>query len=210
MHLVSLIGFSAFIFVVTNLDDLLILLGLFSLQGEERVAPVGSGPRYPKRFIQVLLGQLLGMALLSLICLSVAYAAQVTIPLWIRWMGLVPFLYGLVLIGKSEIQNGLDPLQKSRFFKLNGNPLSWVGGVAFLTVSQGVDNFSVWIPFFSETPPSEWGIVVSVFLFMTVIWCGFAAFLVSRKTLGNPIRKYGRKIFPWVLILIGLQIFFQK
>jgi cadmium resistance protein CadD (predicted permease) len=45
-----------------------------------------------------------------------------------------------------------------------------------------------------------------VFAAMTFAWVGAAFSLTRHRTLGPPIRRYGRRIVPFVLVALGLYI----
>jgi cadmium resistance protein CadD (predicted permease) len=210
MTWVSLISLSVLIFATSNLDDLFILLGLFSIDLDvrsDRFPPSAQLSRR-KKLILVFLGQSLGMLVLSSISMGLAWVTQATAPEWIRWMGLLPLGYGFFLIGKSEIKVMPEALQKSRFLKNGLRTSSWIWMVSLLTIGQGADNLSLYVPFFSKATPSQWGVIATVFFLMTGIWCIFADFLVNHERFGRKIRNYGRKIIPWVLIYVGLSILF--
>ena len=43
-------------------------------------------------------------------------------------------------------------------------------------------------------------------LVMTALWCALAHWLVNHPTLGAPIRRYGHRILPFVLIGVGVMV----
>lgn len=52
----------------------------------------------------------------------------------------------------------------------------------------------------------EIALIGLVFAIMTFIWVWAAHGLTYRRTLGAPIRRYGHRIVPFVLIGLGLLI----
>ncbi len=75
------LGVAITLFASTNLDDLFVLIGLFS------------DPRYRPR--QIVAGQFLGIAALVLASLAGALLSLVVPPAWLGLMGLVPITLGL-------------------------------------------------------------------------------------------------------------------
>jgi cadmium resistance protein CadD (predicted permease) len=47
---------------------------------------------------------------------------------------------------------------------------------------------------------------IAVFAVMTLLWCLLGYVLVNNRVFGHLIRKYGHKILPIVLTLLGLDI----
>ena len=46
----------------------------------------------------------------------------------------------------------------------------------------------------------------SVFAVLTAAWCGLAHWLVNHPTVGAPIRRYGHRVLPFVLIGVGVMV----
>jgi cadmium resistance protein CadD (predicted permease) len=42
-----------------------------------------------------------------------------------------------------------------------------------------------------------------------MVWLGIANWLTSRRTIGAPIRRYGHRLVPFVLIALGLLILYE-
>ncbi len=48
-----------------------------------------------------------------------------------------------------------------------------------------------------------------LFAIMTLLWLGVAHWLTHHCTIGAPIRRYGHRIVPFVLIALGALILWQ-
>jgi len=48
-----------------------------------------------------------------------------------------------------------------------------------------------------------------VFAIMTPMWVGAAHWLIRHRTFGAPIRRYGHRVVPWVLIALGILILYE-
>jgi cadmium resistance protein CadD (predicted permease) len=116
------------VFVATNLDDLLILLLLFS-----QVEQTGLQRR------EILLGQYLGFGLLVLASLPGFLGSLILPPAWIGLLGTVPLILGLErLLGQPEEQSTAVPVPAASVWGGILSPQAF--GVAALTVANGSDN----------------------------------------------------------------------
>src|SRR5690348_2803773 len=145
-------GFVAF--TLTDIDDLLLLIFFFS--------------QTKKSFTkgEVFLGQYLGFVFLLLLT-TLGYLGTLVIPLaWIGLLGLVPFFRGLYELNKRFFskheppsdQKGFLPAslyssRLDRVFARLFNPR--VSTIAVLTIGNGSDNLSVYIPLFAHSTPTQ-------------------------------------------------------
>jgi cadmium resistance protein CadD (predicted permease) len=125
---------------------------------------------------------------------------------------LAPLLLGinrLLKLFKRRPENSLSDGNRADFV---GKEQVWfrpvrsqVGLVTLLTVANGGDNLSIYIPLFSierEFIP----LYAFVFTVMTALWCLFGAYLTNHKLIGNKVKQFGRFIIPFILIGIGLKV----
>jgi cadmium resistance protein CadD (predicted permease) len=77
--------------------------------------------------------------------------------------------------------------------------------VATVTVANGGDNLSIYIPVFANAP-SAIPLYALVFAVMTGLWCLLSERLVNHPRAGALIRHYGDIALPFVLILLGLSL----
>ena len=79
-----------------------------------------------------------------------------------------------------------------------GQPHAKVGrwnalAVAAVTIADGGDNLSVYIPVFSTRSGTELAVIGGVFAVMTLVWLAAAHWLTNHRTLGVPLRRYGQR-----------------
>jgi cadmium resistance protein CadD (predicted permease) len=185
-------------FASTNVDDLFLLASLF-VDEEFQTIPVVAG-------------QFLGMAFLIAFSILAALFAISIQGDWIYWLGLAPLLLGIGRLRDlfkrrarpdSSDRNGLDFVGKeqlrSRWTR------SETAFVALLTIANGGDNLSVYIPLFSIHRAAIPFFAV-IFGVMTAVWCLLGYHLTSLSLLGNRLKRYGRFIIPFILIGIGLNV----
>jgi cadmium resistance protein CadD (predicted permease) len=190
-HLVGVIGVAVVLFATTNVDDVFVLLGFFS----DPSLRVG----------QVALGQYLGIAGLYGVCVAGSLISLVVPPVYIGLLGLAPIVIGLTKVWK--LRTGVDssePDTKEPAEKRGGS--GHVVAVAAITLANGGDNISIYTPLFSTRSAHDVAVIGVVFALMTAVWLGAAYYLTHHPTLGAPIRRYGRRLVPFVLIALGVLI----
>ena len=55
----------------------------------------------------------------------------------------------------------------------------------------------------------EIAVIGLVFAAMTAAWLGAASFLTHHPTIGAPIRRYGHRVVPFVLVALGMLILYE-
>jgi cadmium resistance protein CadD (predicted permease) len=81
--------------------------------------------------------------------------------------------------------------------------------VAAVTIANGGDNIGIYTPLFATQAVWEILVTIAVFAIMTIIWCLAAGWLVNHPMLGKPIRRYGQRVLPFVLIGLGILILYE-
>jgi cadmium resistance protein CadD (predicted permease) len=181
------------VFASTNIDDLFVLVAFFS------------DPRMRRR--SIVIGQYLGIGVLTLLSSFAATQALVIPSGWIALLGVVPLALGLrklwTLRGDMKMTDeGVQIQARERTVErlLHSQTLA----VAGVTVSNGGDNLGVYVPLFA-TSIDAIATYAFTFMVMTGLWCGLSLFLVN-SAIGAPIRRYGQAALPIVLIALGLYI----
>lgn len=188
----AFIGLAIGLFAATNVDDLFILLSFFS------------DPKFRPR--QIAIGQLLGMATLYAASVAASLLALVVAPAYVGFLGVLPILIGLNKIWKLWKGDDEDDDDDD---EAHGKVGRWNAfAVAAVTVADGGDNLSVYIPVFVTRSGAEVVAIGVVFAIMTLVWLAAAYWLTSHRTLGAPIRRYGHRVIPFVLVGLGCYILY--
>jgi len=173
-------------FVVTNVDDLVLLTTLFVTVG--RGGPTNG---------QIVSGQYLGITALVAASLAVATGLAAVPNRWIGLLGLVPMVLGvraLLLARRSGPEaEGVAAV-------------TGAVGVAALTVADGADNVSVYIPLFRQAGPSATATYAVVFAVLVGVWCLAAHGLAHRTALVDLVERTGHWLVPVLYIAIGVRI----
>lgn len=188
-------------FIVTNIDDIFVLMLLFSQASSQAKASNGrtvKGNRiYPK---DIVIGQYLGFAFLVLISLLATFGVTLIPDQWVGLLGLIPIYLGVKLFIKGEDEDEgaiLSSLNKFNKFYLS---------VAFITFANGGDNIGIYIPFFSTLNNNQLVITVVTFFIMVAVWCLIGYRLARFRYVSETLEKYGRWLIPIVFIGLGFYI----
>ena len=173
-------------FVVTNVDDFVLLTTVFVMVGR-------GGPTNR----QIVSGQYLGITLLVAASLAAATGLAAVPNRWIGLFGLVPLALGvraILLARRSEPE-------AETVVAVTG-----AAGVAALTVADGADNVSVYIPLFRQAGPGATATYVVVFAVLVGVWCLAANALAHHRTLVALVERTGHWLVPVLYIAIGVRI----
>jgi cadmium resistance protein CadD (predicted permease) len=189
------LGIAVVLFAGTNVDDLFVLLGFFS------------DPGFRAR--QVVIGQYVGIMVLYGASVLASLLSLVVPPAYLGLLGLAPVFIGVSKLyslwrgtdtdGDGRPDHGKDSARTGR------NILT----VATATIANGGDNISVYTPLFATRSALEIAVMGLVFAAMTALWCLAGHWLVHHPALGAPLRRYGHRAVPFILIGLGLLILYQ-
>jgi cadmium resistance protein CadD (predicted permease) len=194
--LLTVIGVGVVVFATTNIDDIL-LLAVFFADGALR-------PR------AVVVGQFVGIGLLTAVSAVAAFTALAIPEGWIGLLGLAPLglgIRGLYSLWRSRDAGESEEADRPQAGETRAGRAIYSQSiaVALVTVANGGDNLGVYIPLFSRE--FSWvPVYTGVFAVMTALSCAAGYWLVRHPLLGARIRRYGHAALPPVLIGLGLHI----
>lgn len=173
------------LFVVTNVDDLLILVLFF-----------GRAAGRPGAAWRVVAGQYLGFTATVAVSVAGALGAAQLPESWLPWLGVLPIALGLHAAWEAWRHDD----DTGRL------PAAGVLPVAAITFVNGGDNIGVYVPVFSRSDPAGVTVYVVVFLLLVAVWCAAGRLLVSHRLVAQALVKWGDYLLPVVLIGIGVLI----
>lgn len=195
-------------FLATNIDDIIILLLFFS-QVDVKF-----------RSRHILIGQYLGFTVIIIASLPGFFGGLVVPREWIGLLGLLPIAIGIKQLldwetEATEVQTVSSDFQQPSY----KNPiLSFIVSilhpqtykVTAVTIANGGDNISIYIPLFAGQSFASLGVILMVFFVMLGLLCA-VAYLLSRQTIiAYSLSRYGQHIVPFVLIGLGLFIMYER
>ncbi len=202
MNYVTSISTAVSAFVVTNLDDLVLLILFFSQANLQRQ--------------QIVVGQYLGFGLLVLVSLSGFLGSLLLPSAWIGLLGLIPLILGLDRLLESpdeDAENKADPAlgpsipSASRLISLLSPQIY---GVALLTVANGSDNIAIYLPLLAHCNWLTLGLTLGIFFGLVGVWCYAADWLTHLPVLSDWLSCFGKRAAPYLLIGIGITILWES
>jgi cadmium resistance protein CadD (predicted permease) len=173
------------------LDDVLVLLGFFA------------DPRF--RIRQIVAGQFIGIAMLYAVSVAGAWATLIMPRACIGLLGLVPLAMGLKSAWEllSDDSGEQASERGARAGRTN------IAAVVAMTIANGGDNVSVYIPLFAMRSGSDIALMGVVFAVMTAVWLSLAYWLTRHRMIGAPVRRCTRLLMPFVFVTLGIFILYQ-
>jgi cadmium resistance protein CadD (predicted permease) len=178
----TLLAAAAATFVATNIDDLVLLTGWFSDRS------------YRGRHIAV--GQFLGIATLIAASALLGLAGLLVPTPIMGILGVVPAGIGISRLIRSRMTQNHHAYSATK----------GVLAVAGVTIAHGSDNIAIYVPLFATQTAVGMFTIAAVFLLMTGAWVVLARWFVHHPAWGPAVQSWGRRIVPWVLILLGASI----
>ncbi len=197
-----LIATSAIAFVTTNIDEILLLMLFF--------AQVNTSFR--KRHIVA--GHYLGFSAIIAISLLGFSGALILPHNLIGLLGFIPITLGLYQLFRKHDDNDEKPLDVSNAQPTKGLFASLLSAhtlsVAGVTLANGADNISVYVPLFANHSLADVALMIIVFLLLVGVWCYAGYRLVRYPSVARLLDRYGERLVPYVFIFLGLYIILES
>lgn len=179
------------LFLVTNIDDIIVLSLFFAR---------GSGQRGTTT--KIVVGQYLGFGGILLASVAVTFGAGLFLPEdTIPYFGLIPLLLG-AFAAWQVWRNGDDD------DTVADKPIGALT-VAAVTFANGGDNIGVYVPVFLAVGTGALVAYCVVFLALVAVLVLAAKFVATRKPIAEVLERWEHILFPLVLIVLGLVILIE-
>ncbi|MGY2613560.1 cadmium resistance transporter [Bacillus pretiosus] len=193
---------SSFIaFTSTNIDDIFILLVLFSQVRTGVIKKEGRNVREKTKMkeLYIVIGQYLGFSLIIFLSI-IGSLSSFFIPVsWIGLLGFVPIYMGV---------KGILSLRSYKRNEVIDNVSGSIFKVASITLANGADNISIYIPMFASQNLKTNIVTLIIFFCMIAIWCFISYKLIRAPILAKVLERNCHIIVPIVLIGLGVFILF--
>ncbi|MEH1941581.1 MAG: cadmium resistance transporter [Nostoc sp.] len=193
-ELLTAITTGAIAFIATNIDDIVILLLFFSqINANFR-------PRH------IVTGQFLGFTVLLILSLPGLFGGLVLSKSWIGLLGLLPMSIGISSLvnreedSSEEIIAATEETEASTFTSFF-SPQAY--SVAAVTIANGSDNISVYVPLFASSNLESFLVIIGLFFLLLGVWCYVAYKLTNNRVIADVLTRYINNIVPFVLIGLG-------
>ncbi len=200
-------------FASTNLDDIFVLMTLFSQRNSKF------------RNHHIVAGQYLGIAILTTFSIIAAYGILLLPKVWIGLLGLIPMYFGIKMLveqlrntstasDEAEVQdiqfNEHDKNKTKRFSFLYRFISPYTVKVASITVANGGDNIGIYVPFFATSSLTRILIIIIVFVILIGVWCYAGYKLAENPLVSIVLERYGHIFIPFVFIGLGVHIIYSS
>lgn len=186
-------------FASTNVDDLFILMMLFTVTSQSF------------RPHHILSGQYLGI--ITLIAISVIGSLiGIVIPkVYIGLLGFFPIYLGIrKFFSKDDDSDSSPVVTPDKKYVLASIISPATLTVASITIANGADNIGIYIPLFVNLTPTNLVFTICIFLMMVFVWVKIAEYLVQHPRLKNTLARYNHVLFPCILIGLGIYILIES
>jgi cadmium resistance protein CadD (predicted permease) len=169
----------------------------------------------------IILGEFVGFTALVFASLPGFFGGLVLPEKWIGLLGLLPIIIGIShLISREQESETVQTVSDDFTFhtKPQRHNKSLLGTlrdpqtyrVSAVTIANGGNNIGIYVPLFASSNLPSLGVILCV-CYMTVgAWC-FLSYNLTRNPLMAPVlTRFGRKVFPFVLIYLGLSILMKS
>jgi cadmium resistance protein CadD (predicted permease) len=163
-------------FAATNIDDAFLLTLFFAR-------------RIPPR--RVVAGQYLGFAAIIAVSLIGVWGALAILNRWIHFLGVLPLAIGIKHLFQARRDGGQKGFKES------------IASIALLTLSNGADNISVYLPFFVLNRTNLW-LILMVYTTLVALWCFVGRWLGNHPSILHVVDRCGRWVVPLVFIGLGI------
>jgi cadmium resistance protein CadD (predicted permease) len=167
-------------FLATNVDDAFLLTLFFAR-------------RIPTR--RVVAGQYIGFTAIIGISMIGVWAALAIPQGWIRLLGLLPVAIGIHHLLQVRRTEPVPP----------GTAQYSVASIALVTLSNGVDNISVYVPFFVIGRAYLWLILIT-YAVLVALWCFVAKWLGQHVLILRAVDRWGHWVVPMVFVGLGIYV----
>ncbi|MEH2285951.1 cadmium resistance transporter [Nostoc sp.] len=193
-ELVTAITTGSIAFIATNIDDIVILLLFFSqINANFR-------PRH------IVTGQFLGFTVLLILSLPGLFGGLVLSKNWIGLLGLLPLSIGISSLVNWEEDSSKEVVAETEETEASTiisffSPQAY--SVAAVTIANGSDNISVYVPLFASSNLETFLVIVGLFFLLLGVWCYAASKLTNNRVIADVLTRYVSNLVPFVLIGLG-------
>lgn len=168
----------------------------------------------------IIIGEFLGFTALIFASLPGFFGGLIIPHTWIGLLGFLPIAIGINHFMSRENEeeavqavsinlNHVKPQRQNKSLLATiRDPQTY--RVSAVTIANGGNNIGIYVPLFASSNLPSLGVIVSVCYLTIGLWC-FLSYNLTRNPLMAPVlARYGRKVFPLVLIWLGLSILMKS
>ncbi|MCG6134636.1 MAG: cadmium resistance transporter [Nostoc sp. LLA-1] len=168
----------------------------------------------------IIIGEFVGFTTLVMASLPGFLGGLILPEAWIGLLGLLPIFIGISHLMSKEEEEVLQtvsvqfeqsvksqyqkPRQKKTLLATLKDPQTY--RVSAVTIANGGNNIGIYIPLFASSNIPSLAVILCVCYSAIGTWCFLSYNLTRNPVMASVLTRYGRKIFPFILIYLGLSI----
>lgn len=185
----AIIAVTAGAFIGTNLDNLILLVALYS--------------RFQKQSSMVTAGYFAGMTIIAVVCFMVGEAGNF-IPLdYLGLLGVIPIVMGVV--GLLQLFRSTQDGENAGFVTAN-SPRTVFITVLMTQLSNSADSIITFSVFVVDSSKQGDYLIAPTFFAMVGVFAWLAYFSLNHRKVSHILGSYGHYVTPFILIFVGLYI----
>jgi cadmium resistance protein CadD (predicted permease) len=189
LDILTIIAIAASAFIGTNLDNLVLLMALYS--------------RYDQKAGIVTSGYFAGMLLIGTICIVIGEAGEFFPLSYLGMLGVIPIFIGVVALIKLFLgKNKHEPHDTS----VKHNHLAIFMAVLMTQLGNGADSIITFSVLYADSTDRSDYLIILTFLGMICLFAWLAYYSLKHRRLSEILVKYGHYVTPFILILVGVYI----
>lgn len=167
----------------------------------------------------VVIGEFIGFTVLIIASLPGFFGGLFIPEMWIGLLGFLPIMIGITNFMSREDNEAIQDVSlditpdkprrpnKSLWATLRDRQTYRVSAV---TIANGGNNIGIYVPLFASSNINSLGIILAICYLTVGVWC-FLSYRMTHNPLMAPLlARYGRKVFPLVLIWLGFSIIMKS
>ncbi|MEH2372806.1 cadmium resistance transporter [Nostoc sp.] len=169
----------------------------------------------------IVIGEFLGFTALVFASLPGFFGGLIIPTTWIGLLGLLPVAIGISnLMSREQEGETVQAVsvdltsatksgrQKKSLFATIRDPQTY--RVSAVTIANGGNNIGIYVPLFASSNLPSLGVILCACYLTVGVWCLLSYNLTRNPLMAPVLTRYGRKIFPFVLIYLGLSILIKS
>ncbi|KAB8319229.1 transporter [Tolypothrix campylonemoides VB511288] len=169
----------------------------------------------------IVLGEFVGFTALVLASLPGFFGGLIVPSTWIGLLGLLPIIIGIShLMSRENTEEEVQTVsmnftsdasshrRKKSLWATLRDPQTY--RVSAVTIANGGNNIGIYVPLFASSNLPSLGVILCVCYVTVGVWCCLSYFMTRNPLMAPLLTRYGRKIFPFVLIWLGFSILMKS
>jgi cadmium resistance protein CadD (predicted permease) len=189
IDILTIVAVAASAFIGTNLDNLLLLMALYS--------------RYDEKPGIVTVGYFAGMLLVGAVCLLIGEAGEFFPLAYLGLLGVIPVFIGVLALLKLFLGKNAE---QSHDTGIRHSHMAIFMAVMMTQLGNGADSIITFFVLFADSTDRSDYLIITTFIGMTCLFAWVAHYSLKHRWLSEMLVKYGHFVTPFILILVGVYI----